>query len=317
MKRINRERSVEKILAETNRKLTQTNNVLVKLEQEAIEQSKVANDISRTASRASIFALIIAMMSIMIAVSTFVINDLREKKQIAFEFLMANRDKAIDYIDNTGVNIYELNYACEEISELVVKDLSENNLYELKERVNYIYETYGLGAEPRRKLHLLLSGHEALTNWIEQGPYLTTHTFDDAIAIMAIVHLIRNSKGEKISRTKLSFIFQDSYSGSSLDKVLEIDKLTLDEMKEILNTIYEDFLISQIVLDGVEGYLYRLSFNNMNEDDTQRLLSESVELTLDYFADYEVTSSVCSFALSNAVENLKSKLPFNSVQSFY
>ena len=75
-------------------------------EQEAIEQSKIANDISRIASRSSIFALVIAFISIIIAISSFVINDSREQDKIHFNFLMANRDKAIDYIHNTKLNIF-------------------------------------------------------------------------------------------------------------------------------------------------------------------------------------------------------------------
>jgi len=317
MKRLNRERNVEQILAETNRKLTKTNNVLVKLEQEAIEQSKIANDISRLASRSSIFALIIAFISIIIAISSFAINDLREENQISFNFLMANRDKAIDYIDNTRLNIFELTDACEEISVLVAKGLSESSIDELNESTNYIYESYGVGPPTRRKLQLLLSGHNELTNWIEERPYLTTSAFGDALRLMTLVHLVKHHKGEKISSTKLNIILQGRYTGSSLEEIIEIDQARSDEMKEMVDIFYESFLINQIVLDGVEEYLYKLSFNNINEDDTKRMLSESVESTLDYFADYDVSSSVCSVALSNAVENLRSKLPVNSVQGFY
>ncbi|OEE14488.1 hypothetical protein OAY_06790 [Vibrio cyclitrophicus ZF205] len=317
MKRLNRERNVEQILAETNRKLTKTNNVLVKLEQEAIEQSKIANDISRLASRSSILALIIALISIIVAISSFIINDLREEDRISFDFLLANRDKAIDYIDNTKLNIFELNYACEEINALVVKGLSESSIDELNESTNYIYESYGVGLPIRRKLQLLLSGHNELTNWIEERPFLTTTVFGNALRLITLAHLMKHHKGKKISSTRLNVILQGRYSSSNLEEIIEMDQVSSDEMKKNLDIIYEVFLINQIVLDGVEEYLYKLSFSNVNEDDTKRMLSESVESTLDYFADYDVTSSVCSVALSSAVENLRSKLPVNSVQGFY
>ena len=200
---------------------------------------------------------------------------------------------------------------------LVIKVLSESSVEDLNESTKYIYESYGVGSPTRRKLQLLLSGHNELANWIEEQPHLTTSAFGDALRVMTFLHLVKHRKGEKISRTKLNIIFQGRYIGSNLEEMIEIDETRSDEMKGMVDIIYENFLINQIVLDGVEEYLYKLSFNNINEDDTKLMLIESVEPTLDYFAAYDVASNVCSLALSNAVENLRSKLPVNSIQGFY